>query len=198
MLSPISSLALVLAVSLTVPLRALAQSPASHPWVEAGLEVSTSRSGPRYMGDLAPSIRAAIAVPIVARTLLSIDFQDEFGTRYETACLGLPGGAPCAATRGFTLVGGAASVIADRPSLLPHMTAGLGLGAYRLRGTWGQSPLVLGIPLRIQRPIVSGQSGSVEAALHALIIPAVDHTSVVSFGIGFAFRGRVFDGSASS
>lgn len=171
---------------------ALAQSRASTPWLEGAIEASEGIASAPYTNSLSPSGRVGVAVPIARRTLLSLDVEDIWSTPPDVYCVNptAQNGLPCIAGRGFGLTGFSALLTADGPHVFPRATAGVGLGAYQLHGDWGTSGRVLGIPLRIEVPVFSSGSASIQAEAHSVVIPRIDGTSVLSFGIGLAARAR--------
>lgn len=169
--------------------RLLAQSRPSTAWLEGGVDISASRASSRYSSGTSPSGRIAVAIPVAGHALVAFQAEEAWSAPPDLTCPNYPGGTPCEG-RGFSLSGVAALAVADRPPRLSWATIGAGLGAYRLHGDWGSSAAVMGVPLRVEVPFVASGPMSVQMAWHAVVIPRVDKTSVLSFGIGLALRAR--------
>lgn len=171
--------------------RVWAQSAASTAWVEGGVDISASRAPSRYISGTSPSGRIAVAIPVAGHALVAFQAEKAWSAPRDLACLTYPGGTPCEG-RGFSLSGLAALAVADRPPRLSWATLGVGLGAYRLHGDWASTASVIGVPLRVEAPFLTSGPMSIQVAWHAVVIPRVDKTSVLSFGMGLALRARPF------
>lgn len=171
-----------------------AQSAPATPWVEADFEISALRAPQPYMDAVVPSFAVGVAVPVAAHTLVALHAEEGLSVGEEIACAStqVVGGSACPTTdRPFSITGVSASLITNRPHRFPSVSSSVGLGAYSLRWHYGHSPFALGIPLGLAIPLVPDGVRSMQLIAHTLVIPRVGHSTVLSFGAGFSFRGRI-------